>query len=292
MIIDTHCHYNLDPLYGPQGSTWQLHRKKAKEYDVSASVVVGTSIETSRSAIEISEIDPTLHAAVGLHPSLIAEEWLATVETIADEKKQRDSLENTIHQSIAALENLITTAPKDRIIALGEAGLDYFRLDETLATTTLVKDAQRTLFTAQIALAEKYSLPLILHVRDTGSAAYSTVLELLRTHKKSDTPFILHCVSGSVAYVQEALSLGAYIGVAGNVTYKNATIIQEIVRATPKNRILLETDAPFLPPTPHRGQPCEPWMISLTAQYLSEMLDGTLDQVVENTNCIFPRILI
>ena len=115
--------------------------------------------------------------------------------------------------------------------------------------------------------------------------------KLLQKHKKSNLPFILHCASGSTEYIKKAVEMGGYVGIAGNVTYKNADAIREIVKATPADRLLLETDAPFLPPHPHRGKTCEPWMIELTAQYLQEHCSVSMEQVYKNTQHVFTTLI-
>ena len=255
MIIDTHCHYNLEPFW----LDWHDHWAKAQENGVEKSVIVGVDSETSRRAVEIATKTPTLFAAIGFHP---------THEDDIDED---------------ALTNLL---PNPKIVAIGETGLDYFRLPtEDLERSRMIAQQQQT-FRWHIKLAQKFHLPLIIHVRDQKEDAYWDTLRLLREAQFTGA-FILHCISGPLAYVQQAIEMSAYIGAAGNVTYKNAEHLRDLLRSVPVERILLETDAPYLPPQPFRGQTCEPWMISKTAEFLRDELKMSLEQVKKSSQQVF-----
>jgi TatD DNase family protein len=249
-IFDTHCHYNMTPLY----ENWREHWQKAQEHGVIGSVVVGTNIETSKRAVEIAQVEENLLAAVGVHPHEYNDIDSTDLPTIL-----------LTHQSV-----LLMLIKHNPVIAIGETGLDYFRLPSENQEVS-IRNQQQAL-RMHIQLANEYSLPLILHVRDTGEQAYWDVLQLLTDDYLFKAPFILHCVSGPKKYVEQALEMGAYIGVAGNATYSSAEPIRELVRLVPNDRLLTETDAPFLPPQPHRGKQCEPWMIAETAKYLVEKL--------------------
>lgn len=281
MIIDTHCHYNLEPLYGATGTDWQTHWQKAQEHGVTHSVVIGTDLASSERALALCQKEPHFKATAGLHPHLVAdalqtqpEFGLAAIDTWAEQ-----------------LEKLITTdnAP-GAVVAIGEIGLDYFRVD--LADPAAQKEVslQKYLCTKQLEIAQAHELPVTLHVRDRGEHAYTDILELLQRHRHSNLPFILHCASGSLSYIQAALAMGAYVGIAGNVTYKNASAIRAIVGIVPADRLLLETDAPYLPPTPYRGATCEPWMIELTGIYLKENCQVSLERVYSNTLQVFTSL--
>lgn len=273
-IIDTHVHYNMDPLF----ENWRHHWEKAQAHGVEKSIVVGTTLETSQRAVAIAHQEPNLYAAVGIHP-------------------------NYTSTDLSSFEELLS---QPKVIAIGETGLDYFRV-----TDEKEKKIQQQAFRTHVKLAKNYHKLVIIHVRDqatpeepTPGNAYWDALAILKENneprpststtanvslaehcyrnadqlitqyasaeKSEPLTFILHCVSGPLSYLDEAISLGGYIGVAGNVTYKSADRIREIVKRVPVNRLLLETDAPFLPPVPYRGQACEPWMISETASALAE----------------------
>lgn len=262
-IFDTHCHYNLDPL----DQNWQEHWQQAQERGVVGSIVVGTTLETSQLANTISKQHNQLYSAIGIHPAYVQE------------------LNQPMPTVMAELEKCI--APK-KVVAIGETGLDYFRLKKSAPETPHIIENQKKALVEHIKLAQKNSLPVILHVRDqeipevnTPGNAYWDVVEI--TSHFPDVQYILHCVSGPLAYVQEMLTRGAYVSVAANVTYNSAQHIRTLVANTPKTKLLLETDAPYLPPQTFRGQMCEPWMISQTAQYLEQEMNLNLEQIYNNT---------
>ena len=272
----------------PLATDWQSHWQKAQEHDVTHSIIVGTALDTSRVAIEQAQQSPHLFAAPGIHPYRY-EELIS--QGMHDEKK----LLARVDSDQTELAKMIPTSSK--VVALGETGLDYFRLPAEPQLQQLVKVIQQQAFIAHINLAQKHRLPLLIHVRDrdvpetpTAGNAYWDVLYLLRQHAPQHQTFILHCISGPKAYLKEALNMGAYIGVAANVTYKSADAIRELVRMAPADRLLLETDAPFLPPQEFRGQQCDPWMISKTAEFLEEMGPDT-KQIYQNTLTLFPQFL-
>jgi len=258
MIFDTQCHYNLDPLFSEEGG-WKLHWQKAQAHGVTKSVVVGTTVESSKVAIKIAEEDENLFASIGVHPNE------------ADEEIDIDKLTSLLSHK--------------KVVAVGETGLDYFRMS-TESDSLEVKRKQQVALVIHTQLSTKKQLPLILHVRDQETEAYFDTLRILE-EQKFDQPFILHCVSGPLAYVQKAVGMDAYIGLAGNVTYKNADRLREIAKVVPSNRLIVETDAPFLPPMPHRGKQCEPWMISLTVEYLESELHIDRQQLYQNAMEVF-----
>lgn len=284
MIIDTHCHYNLEPLDNGQDS-WKHHWQQAQENGITHSVVVGTGLATSHRAVEIATSEPHLLAAVGIHPSEY-QEMLNENDTVDTTK--------LISEHIQELEKLTSST---KVAAIGESGLDYFRLPEDLKQRQLIIETQRQAFKSHLNLALKTELPIIIHVRDRsiptervdGNAYWDVIFILEGTLEKHGSlpPFILHCISGPLTYLETALKLGAYIGVAGNVTYKNADHIRSLVTLTPLSKLVLETDAPYLPPHPHRGQACEPWMVRLTAEFLENELGISRDVLSRNAQQIF-----
>ena len=244
-IIDTHCHYNLEPFY----PNWQPYWQKAQEHGVITSVIASTNQETSHRAVEISQQDEQLYALVGVHPS----------EAQADEN----------------LDWLKDLLQHPKVVGVGEVGLDYYWLEAEEKDEKIAR--QREVFRQQLEIAQQSGGWLSLHVRDrqepsqpqSGNAYWDTY-EMMRQFDWSNQPFILHCVSGSLEYVQAMLELGAYVGFDGNVTYPNAQHLRDILAIVPQDRLLIETDAPYLHPQSHRGQQCEPWMIAETAQFLAQ----------------------
>ena len=276
-VIDTHCHYNLEPLYSGQKShfsikdenplltmNWKDHWKNAVEKGVAGGVVVGSNIETSLSGLEVAKQESKIIAAIGIHPhhanDLSLEEYRKFFE-----------------------EHL----PHEKIKAIGETGLDYFRLEKNTKEFAKTKNAQQDLFKLQIEIANKYELPLIVHVRDELEEAYWETLKILKENLDTKTNFVLHCVSGPTKYVEDAIAIGAYIGFDGNITYKNAENIRNLFKLVPEDKLLIETDAPYLPPQGYRGQVCEPWMVTEVAKYTEEEFSTNLDLILENSKKFF-----
>lgn len=315
-IIDTHCHYNMEPISNDVPAHW----KKAQENGVEKTITVGADLETSKKALKISEEFSEIYASIGLHPEICNEaidEFL-----VGDKYSQGESrserrcpgvqeeidkfVNNSLHNLSKILLDTQTTKNnlenKSKLVAIGEIGLDYYRLKIKGLKRDLVVEMQKKLFRKQLEIAFQNDLVAIIHVRDQGDRlknnAYNDVLNILKivineTKIPKKTKFVLHCASGSLAYIQEAIILGAYIGVAGNITYDNAQNLREIVKITPKNRLLLETDAPYLVPKSmqtlikDKDQFCEPYMIKATANYLQLNMGLNLDIIRVNTNKLF-----
>lgn len=268
MIIDTHCHFNLEPLYSETDlSQTTGHLNKASEKGMVHAVVPGTDELTSKRALMLTEVYPQLWAAIGFHPH------------------EAHTLQNG--EVAHHLDALLQAHPAARCLAIGETGLDYFRLSEDKISE---QHKQQGVFVEHIVYADARGLPLSIHVRDSGERAYDAVISLIKSEKRSSLPFILHCASGTRTYISAALELGAYISFAGNVTYKTADALREITRFVPKERMLVETDAPFLPPQEYRGKNCEPWMIQLTAAALTHACGITEEQLYTNTCTLFPSM--
>jgi TatD DNase family protein len=246
---------------------WQKHWQKAQENQIVASIVVGPGIKSGQKAIEIAKTDPQLFAAIGIHP---------------ERANKNDDIEALIEEFKKLSEN-------NELVAIGETGLDYYYLPEGASAEkiALIKEKQKKLFIAQIEIAKNLNLPLILHVRDKNKDAYFDTLELLKKHWNFKNSIVFHCVSGPIEYIEEALSLEkSYFGFDGNSSFKNAEEIREIFRLVQKTnpkKILLETDAPWLAPVPHRGKICEPWMIKDLALYMERELEANLEEIYQNS---------
>ncbi|HZZ99074.1 MAG TPA: TatD family hydrolase [Candidatus Saccharimonadia bacterium] len=253
MITDTHVHYNLDPL----NAEWQRYWAEAQADGVTTSIVVGVNAQTNAKVVELVKNESRLFCTVGLHP----EEQPANLE-----------------EEVAALEALAKNSKK--VVAIGECGLDYFRLP---ADQPDEKRRQKELFGAQIELAKKLDLPLVIHCRD----AYDDLLDTVHHFSMSDGKApraVLHCMSGTLAYLHEALKLGWYMSFAGNLTYKSAHSIRELAIHTPLDRLLVETDAPFLAPQSHRGNINEPKFITETVATLAELHSMTPEKMAALTS--------
>ena len=275
-IFDSHCHYNLSPLL----EDWQTHWNTSQEHGIIGSIVVGTDLETSREAISIAKQATDLFPAVGIHPG----HW------------QLNSNQD-MQQVMSELELILQ---KNEVQAFGETGLDYFRMPADAQEAQNIQEIQKNALIMQLEMVRTFQkkkasdakLPVILHVRDTQTLetatpgnAYWDVINI--TQKYSDLQFILHCVSGPQAYVRTMIERGAFVSVAANCTYPSAQSIRDLVSLIPSEKILIETDAPFLPPQGFRGKQCEPWMITLTMEYLATHFGVTEQQLLANTQSCF-----
>lgn len=268
-IIDTHVHYNLSPLK----DEWQHHWQRAQAHGVVGALLIGVDLPSSRLAIDQANQVGQWRCAVGVHPE--------SAQPI------NDSIATAKNKLATELDQMQTLASSTQVIAIGECGLDYFRLPVNQTQASAIIQLQKWLLQQHLNLASQLNLPLIIHLRDKAEQAYWDFLETY--HQSACTqPFVLHCVSGPPSFLKKALDFGAYVGVDGNVTYPRADELSTLVKMTPPRRILLETDAPYLPPMPHRGQTCLPEMIELTARYLKQTFDLDTQQIFENTQLFFP----
>lgn len=280
-LFDTHCHYNMEPLW----NSWQEHWAKAQAYGLTYSLVAGADLLSCQRGLEIAQKEPKLLPSLGFHPEVYD---LRVSELFAKNLVADQILAETEKLLAEDIAWITQAAQTHKIIAIGEVGLDYYYFNpDQPELNTLKISAQKAAFVAQINLANQFKLPLIVHTRDKTETAYREALSLINQNYQFVKPFILHCVSGPLDYIAEAVKLGAYVGFDGNLTYKKNQNLLEIFQAVPPNRILLETDAPFLPPVPYRGQTCEPWMVSLTAEYFSTQLKISQDQLFQNAQICF-----
>lgn len=256
--FDIHSHLNLSPLMERQDEII-----KVLEEQKVGTITVGVDFETSSQAVEITKESANLFASVGLHPS--------------DAGKKEFDLE--------AFRNL---AGKDKVVAIGECGLDYFRIDSGDVAT---KEKQKEIFHKQIDLALERNLPLILHIRPQKGTmdAYEDVLEILETHNDSRIRGDVHFFVGSPEIAERFIKLGFYLSFTGVITF--ARDYDEVIKMTPIDRILTETDAPFVAPVPHRGEVCEPWMVEEVVKKIAEIknlpFEEVKSQILRNVKTLF-----
>ncbi len=216
-------------------------------------ITCGCDGASSLEALRLAEKYDFIYAAVGIHPGNL---------------KSRTSL--------SEIEKL---ASHPKCVAIGEIGLDYYWETEN-------REEQLKIFEEQILLAKKLDLPVIVHDRE----AHKDTLDLLLKHKPKG---VLHCFSGSADMAREIIKIGMYIGVGGVITFKNARRLPEVIEAIPKERLLLETDCPYLAPEPYRGKLCHSGLIPLTAQKISKILNDApkniLLQTKQNAENLFFR---
>lgn len=226
-LVDSHCH--LEMIEDTAGAV-----VGARAAGVEQLITIGIDLSTSRGAADLSESLPGVYATVGLHPH---EAHLLDDATLAE------------FEALAA---------RPRVVAVGEVGLDFYR-------DLSPRDAQRRAFSAQIELARRSGLPLVVHVREAGDEAMAQLAA-----GAADLTVIMHCYS-LPQYVDECNERGYYASFAGNVTYKNAAELREAAKRVRADRLLVETDAPFLTPVPNRGNSNLPAWVTHTAALVAEV---------------------
>lgn len=245
MLVDSHCHLEYEGLAEDQPGV--LARARA------AGVGGFLNISTRRSewgrVVGTAEREPDVWASVGIHPH---------------EADQHADLGEAA---------LIEAAAHPKVIGLGETGLDYY-YDKS------DRQVQQALFRTHAAVSRETGLPLIIHTRD---AEDDTVAILEDELGKGAFPALIHCFTASPGFGRRVLELGLTISLSGIVTFKNARDLQAFAPEIPADRLLVETDSPFLAPVPHRGRPCEPAFVADTARFVAELRGETVDSLAENT---------
>jgi TatD DNase family protein len=243
-LFDTHAHLQFDAF----ASDLDAVLARARAAGVSRILTVGTDVAGSRAAVALADREPGLWAAVGIHPHDSAGVGAETLEDLAR----------------------LLAAP--RVVAVGEIGLDFYR-------NRAPRDAQERVFRALIALARRAGKPLVVHCRD----AHAEVLRVLAEERAQEVGGIMHCFSGDVDTARRCLELGFMISLAGPLTYPNARSLPAVARWVPADRLVVETDCPFLPPQGHRGQRNEPAHLAITVARLAELRGEPVEAVAERT---------
>jgi TatD DNase family protein len=244
MFIDTHAHLDFDSFDVDRDAVIQ----RAIENKISAIITIGTNLESSQKAVKYADNYASIFAAVGIHPSDCAE------------ASDNDYIE---------IEKL---AQHEKVIAIGEIGLDYYRMYTD-------KETQKTAFKKQIALARKLKLPVIVHNRES----HQDVLDLLIAENAGEVSGVLHSFDGSIDFLKQVLKTDFYLSFTGGVTFKNSKT-DELIRHTPVERMLLETDSPFITPEPFRGKRNEPSYVIHTARKIAELKSIKLEELAEITS--------
>jgi TatD DNase family protein len=185
------------------------------------------------------------------------------------------------HDETVEIEQLMTLATNERVVAIGETGLDYYYAPET-------KELQLDSFVKHISAARKLKKPLIIHTRD----ARQDTIDLLKSERAADVGGVLHCFTESWEMAKAALDLGFYISFSGIVTFKNASDLREVAKKVPADRILIETDAPYLAPVPYRGKQNQPAYVAEVAKLVSELRGTELDKFAHQTTDNFDRLFL
>lgn len=262
MLIDTHCHLNImvrdyktKKNYVPFSETEKKACleiiQDAEKNTVSKIINVGTDLIESKTCIEIAQFSPNVYATIGLHPT----------------DAQKDSWQNVIKE----FKKLIAEHPEE-IVGIGECGIDRYHHYEA--------QLQADVFKAQIELALEHNLALVVHSRD----AAEETLEVLDQYKnETNLRGTMHCYSYAPSYAQDVLKMNFVLGLGGTITYKKNEHLREVAQQTPLDRIVLETDAPFLAPQEHRGKPNKPAYIKNIAEYLAELTNTSFETVATQT---------
>lgn len=250
MLVDSHCHLNFPELQ----SNMEQIRASMHDNQVGHALCISVTLKDFPQVLALAETYPNFYASVGVHPDYEGEPPF------------------TVH-------DLVNLANHPKVIAIGETGLDYFRLTGDL-------EWQRERFRTHIRAAIKSQKPLVIHTR---SAAEDT-LRIMREENAQLVGGVLHCFTESLDVALEAIDLGFYISFSGIVTFKNAVMLKEVASQLPLDRILVETDSPYLAPIPYRGKINQPAYVKYVAEELSRIRNVPLSDIMEATTANFFRL--
>ena len=250
LLVDSHCHLDFPDFEGREGDLLAA----MKTSHVGWALIAGVTLERLPGVLALTERFANLYAAVGVHP-----------DTQEGEEPDQD--------------RLIRLAEHPRVVAIGETGLDYYRLEGDL-------EWQRERFRTHIRAARRSFKPLIVHTRE----AAADTLRILAEEGAGEAGGVFHCFTETVATARAALDLGFHISFSGIVTFKNAIQIKEVASFVPLDRILVETDAPYLAPVPHRGKLNHPALVRHVADEVARLRGIGVDQLAEATTANFFRL--
>ena len=252
MFVDSHCHLNYKGLVEDHAGVLQ----RARSAGVTTMLNISTRESEWYDVLATAEREADVWATVGIHPH-----------------------EADAHPDIDTAK-LVERAMHPRVVGIGESGLDYFYDHSD-------RGRQRDSFRTHIAAARMTGLPLIVHTRDAEDDTASILAEEMATGTFTG---VIHCFTASAAFARIALDLGFYISISGIVTFKNASDLQAAARDIPDDRLLIETDAPFLAPVPHRGKTGEPAFVADTARFLADLRGTTVEALAASTTANFQRL--
>jgi TatD DNase family protein len=255
MLVDSHCHLN----YPPYNQGLNQYILRAKQAGIGYFLTISTELSKCSEIMSIAEQYQEVFCSVGTHPH------------------EASQISNKISQT----EEIVLLSNHPKVIGIGECGLDFFYMSSNPVE-------QISIFQDHINAAQKTQLPLIIHTRD----AEKQTIDMLSNTQISSIPVsgVLHCFTGTETLARAALDLGFYLSISGIVTFKNAQELRDIVRWIPDDRLLLETDAPFLAPVPHRGKQNEPAFLLNTAELVANIRNTTLDKLSQSTTENFFRL--
>lgn len=250
-LVDTHCHLNY-----PEFADLPSVLDSAAKADVQILQTISTKLSEFNIVKDIANVSPKIYCSIGIHPHEAQQHAELTTET------------------------LINAANHPKVIAIGETGLDYYYEHSP-------RDVQKRLFLEHIKAARTLDMPLIVHSRDADE---DTVAILQEAYKEAPFKFLIHCFSSGAFLAEKSLEIGGYISISGIITFKKAHALREVVAKVPLDRLLVETDAPYLAPEPFRGKSAEPAHTRITAEKLAEIKDVSLEALAHATTSNFLRL--
>lgn len=244
-LVDSHCHLNYKGLSDDLDDVI----KRARARNITHMLAINARLSEYEEVLAIARAHDTIWATVGSHPH--------------EAENEPD----------VALDDLLTRAADPQVIGIGETGLDYYY-------DNAPRDMQKANFRTHIAASRETGLPLIVHTRDADD---DTIAILTEEMEKGAFPGVIHCFTASRRLAEACLDLGMYISLSGIVTFKNATDVQATAKDLPMDRLLVETDSPYLAPVPHRGKRCEPAYTADTAEFMAKLKDIPLEDLARAT---------
>ena len=245
MLVDSHCHLNYPKLVERQAEVLA----SARAAGVTTMLNISTRESEWADIVATAEREPDVWASIGIHPH-----------------------EADTHPDVDTAK-LVAAAAHPRVVAIGETGLDYYYDHSD-------RSRQQASFRAHIAAARETGLPLIIHTRDAEADTHAILAE---EKARGDFPALIHCFTASADFAEKVLALGLSISISGIVTFKNAKDLQATAATIPADRLLIETDSPFLAPVPHRGRPCEPAFVADTARFLATLRGEPVEELMQGT---------
>ena len=243
MLIDSHCHLYYEPFISDIKATISESKKNKIDLLLSVSVDLNTAIIN----IDLANNYPEIYCSFGIHPNNVSKNKIENIQIIESLYKK-----------------------SNKIIAVGEIGLDYYRNKN--------KEEQIIFFKKQIQMASKLNLPLIIHTRDAENDTLNIIKENYYKNK-----FLIHCFSGSLEFAKSLLDCGCFISLSGIVTFQNAYNVQEVAKYIPLDRLLVETDSPYLSPYPHRGKINSPKNVFYVAKKIAEIKNISIENISNHT---------
>ncbi len=257
MWLDSHCHLTADRF--DEDRAEMLHRADLAGVDTLIAIGSGYGVQGNAEAIALAEARDGIFATAGIHPHEASE--------------LDDGVRSALRGWLA----------HPKVVAVGECGLDYHYMNSP-------REAQLQAFAEQVALARELDLPVTIHVRSDDAAAYEDLLSIWQGEGHGELEGVLHCYTGSLDFARRGVDAGLYVSFSGIVTFKKSHELRDVARALPLERLLVETDAPFLAPQGHRGRRNEPAFLPRVGEALAELHDKPVDEVARITHANARRL--